>query len=860
MSEGESTCLYIGSPNELVNLLVKMGSRTCMAWGIMTDGRIKSEVTIKKYEVPGTVSRTRENFCFSPGKSIMMLDIDEHVSFDELVKNLEEVLPDFPKIPYVLAHSASTFIYNGETELRGEGGKRVYIFVAEGTDIPRAGKILGARLKLAGHLNYKISCSGQLLERTLIDECVFQPERLDFCGGAQCFRPLRQRRPPAEGYNDTAEPLDTRAALPDLTTEEEAELDQMRRAQRAVREGDAIKARQKYIEDRSSEYTIYMKNKGQNIDEKNIKENIERAIADSILPDEIILHSENGEEVSVGEVRKNPAKWDGANFADPIDPSYNGDNRIAKALLRGKVPHIFSFAHGGQKYYFNNEVEKIVIESGHYPQIVEQCVDLLVRDGQVYQRGGELVRLNEKDSSVFPINAVWLRNKLEQICTFYNSHGKKIVKTQCPKDIADRILSLNGEWRIKELKSVTSLPFMRLDGTLCFEYGYDESTKVFLTQSCFINDTHKRISKKKLRKIIKRIFAPFCAFPFAGPVDRGVLLAALLTSAIRVCLPTAPGFLASAPVYGTGKTLLAEAIAWTTGKPPRIMAWPDKEAEQRKALVSVLRENPENLILDNLVGVWNSADLAAILTSEVFHDRVLGASQMIGVHTRCLLMGTGNNVSVSGDMARRILVITLDSKEERPDQRTFEFSPTDRVKSGIQGFRCDVLAILRSYILAKKPRVAKGGMGSFEEWEQLVRQTVCWIAEENISDIDFGDPLLSIDNNFESDVNTNRLRVLVDLWYAYFGDKFVTVKEIIDVANANRNMAERFLVDDSDMNQTSSFSDIVFEIAGSGNEVNGRIFSSWIRKNKDRIVDDKRIEQGKMLNGNVTWCVKKVCK
>lgn len=296
------------------------------------------------------------------------------------------------------------------------------------------------------------------------------------------------------------------------------------------------------------------------------------------------------------------------------------------------------------------------------------------------------------------------------------------------------------------------------------------------------------------------------------------------------------------------------------GKPPRIMAWPDKEAEQRKALVSVLRENPENLILDNLVGVWNSADLAAILTSEVFHDRVLGASQMIGVHTRCLLMGTGNNVSVSGDMARRILVITLDSKEERPDQRTFEFSPTDRVKSGIQGFRCDVLAILRSYILAKKPRVAKGGMGSFEEWEQLVRQTVCWIAEENISDIDFGDPLLSIDNNFESDVNTNRLRVLVDLWYAYFGDKFVTVKEIIDVANANRNMAERFLVDDSDMNQTSSFSDIVFEIAGSGNGFNGRIFSSWIRKNKDRIVDDKRIEQGKMLNGNVTWCVKKVCK
>jgi hypothetical protein len=45
--------------------------------------------------------------------------------------------------------------------------------------------VLGARLKLNGYLSYKICKSGQLLERTLIDEAVYQPERLDFCGGAE---------------------------------------------------------------------------------------------------------------------------------------------------------------------------------------------------------------------------------------------------------------------------------------------------------------------------------------------------------------------------------------------------------------------------------------------------------------------------------------------------------------------------------------------------------------------------------------------------------------------------------------------------------------------------------------------------
>lgn len=68
-----------------------------------------------------------------------------------------------------------------------------------------------------------------------------------------------------------------------------------------------------------------------------------QSIQENVLVDDMILYPETGGEVTVGEVRRNPLKWHKKRFADPVDPTYNNDKRIAMAMMRGAEPHINSF-------------------------------------------------------------------------------------------------------------------------------------------------------------------------------------------------------------------------------------------------------------------------------------------------------------------------------------------------------------------------------------------------------------------------------------------------------------------------------------------------------------------------------------
>lgn len=849
----------VSNPSVLAEVLNELKPTECVSWGVLKNGRSKGKIVSRAKAMKGSITRTRDNFEFPSGLAVMMLDIDEVIPFDELLASLERAMPGFNSAPYVISHSASTFVYNGNTCIKGEGGKRVYIFVADGTDIKRAAKVLGARLKINGFLHYQIATNGNILERTLIDEQVYQPERLDFCGGALCVSPLEQRRPPALAFNNEAAPMNTLELLPDLTAEESDLLNRLREEKKAAIKGEADKVCDDYAEQRAKEYVDLMAKKGVACDIGKIKQKYISSINSNVLADEVLLYAENGEVVSVGRLRTNSGKWHKKKFADPLDPTYNNDKRIAMALLRGTDPHIHSFAHGGQIYRFENAKSFINIDYTRLPKIVDECESYLSKSGVVYQRGGAIVRLSDQDASVLSVDAPWLRNFLELRFVFQKESKNGFVAQQCPQDIADRIISLRGSWTLPNLRSVTKLPFMRLDGSIVCNCGYDEETQVFLTAD--YGDFSKKLtrpSKAQLKKALKRLYMPFREFPFAESLDVGVLFAALLTAAVRVVLPTAPGFFIGAPVYGTGKSLLAETVAATTGKKPRVMAWPDKDAEQRKALVSVLRESPENIILDNLVGSWNSADLAAILTSQEFHDRLLGVSEMIGLQTNCLILATGNNVTVAGDLARRVLVITLDSREERPDQRTFDFSPLDLVEADPLQFRLDALTVLSGYHAAKKPRVVKGGMGSFEEWEGIVRQAVCWVAAEGLSPVEIADPLRSIDKNFEEDVDTNRLRSVLAHWYSVVEERMVTLRELLALAEDDRSSRNQDVDQLDEGESIDCLYDMLTEVAGRGTEINIKILAAWIRRHQRRVIEGMKLEKCSPVKNTDRWRVVRV--
>lgn len=83
----------------------------------------------------------------------------------------------------------------------------------------------------------------------------------------------------------------------------------------------------------------------------------------------------------------------------------------------------------------------------------------------------------------------------------------------------------------------------------------------------------------------------FKGFPFANQESESVAIAAVLTALIRKSITTAPLFGITAPKMGTGKSLLADAIALiATGKPNSVLSIAENEIEERKRLLSVLME------------------------------------------------------------------------------------------------------------------------------------------------------------------------------------------------------------------------------------------------------------------------------
>jgi len=84
---------------------------------------------------------------------------------------------------------------------------------------------------------------------------------------------------------------------------------------------------------------------------------------------------------------------------------------------------------------------------------------------------------------------------------------------------------------------------------------------------------------------------------------------------------------------------------------------------------------------------------------------------------------TGNNVTFRGDLGRRIVPCDLDPKCEYPEDRDDFHYPKliQHVKQERSKLVAAALTILRAFHQAGRPGHGKPLMGSFEEWDELVR-------------------------------------------------------------------------------------------------------------------------------------------
>jgi hypothetical protein len=99
----------------------------------------------------------------------------------------------------------------------------------------------------------------------------------------------------------------------------------------------------------------------------------------------------------VRQLLENPEQWHGARFADPLEPDYREDNRIAWAnLCGGGRPYLYSHAHGGQRYVLIRQKVRLRLVAGSASEHADRALEVLREDGRLYERqGGGLCRVPE---------------------------------------------------------------------------------------------------------------------------------------------------------------------------------------------------------------------------------------------------------------------------------------------------------------------------------------------------------------------------------------------------------------------------------------------------------------------------------
>ena len=743
----------------------------------------------------GATTRTNDAFQWPQGPGVMMLDYDpdaggEALGRDALVQAIRADAPGLARAGLLWWPSASSCIWQGDTEMRGINGQRLYLIVQDAADIPRAGKALVDRLWLAGHGHVEISASGAVLERTLVDASVWQSSRLDFAGGAACGAGLEQRRGDPVIIEGSAQPIDSRAALPDLTPEKRERLTAIKTEAKVAAQPEAEGVKDQWIETRVQEM-VAPEDRGDPDAIKKAEGIARRALETGVLAGDFVVQVERGgkvEAVAVGDLLDNRARWHGCMTRDPLEPDYDGARLVGRLYLMQARPVLHSFAHGGRTYKLHRAPARVELVRGHTSEAATATIDILRRDPVAFDFGGQLALAD--DGRVHPLCEHSLAHHLGSVTQFWKlvPQGDVAVPVDSdpPAGLLKQIIAQGERRRLKPLDGVITGPTIRLDGSVLDAPGYDLATRLlFDPMGEDVPEVPTSPTMAQARAALDVLVHPFQTFPFVDATARGAMLAAILTAAVRPVLPTSPAFGFDAPIQGSGKSLLAACIgAMIEGREPDV--WPHTanardDEETRKRLFTALRTGAKALIWDNIIGTFDSASMAAFITAPTWIDRVLGKSEAPSLPNRALLILTGNNMSLAGDLPRRVIICRIDPETEQPFARQFDLDPLQWVLDN----RVDMLIAACTLIRARFTHMtqpAPGRLASFEAWDDLVRQTIAW-ADKALAPGQFGDPMDLVREAQAAAPEADALFALLDALRDQFGTAEFTAKDVQTRAN-----------------------------------------------------------------------------
>ena len=527
---------------------------------------------------------------------------------------------------------------------------------------------------------------------------------------------------------------------------------------------------------------------------------------------------------------------------------------------------------GGRIEQNLDEIEEALLEQriGIFQRngalVLPGTVSIEVRDGEIIEAAG-LVEVSA-GSLVEIITSAAMLGK-------FDARSRRPILINCPPQIADAYIKRKGRWGLRSLTGIINAPTLRPDGSLLDKPGYDAATGLlYIPQPGVvfpkIPECPDRLDTLLALATLEELI---CRYPFVSPEAHSVALAAMLTAVIRRMLRTAPGFGFTSPVPGSGKGLLCDTIAYLAhGRPPASLTQGNEE-ETEKRISSALMRGDLVILIDNITDPITGAKLLSVLTQPSASLRPLGTSTLVEHDTRALFLFNGNNLTIPGDLCRRVLVCGIDPETEHPERRVFDFDPLERVKEDRGRYLAAALTILRAHFIHRSEMEMRAlfgeaieavadPLGSYGDWSRWVRDALLWLGQ--------ADPVATIDLSKSLDPVTERMATLFHHWVEIIGEgERVTVKDAIAKAEAAEHGSDNGALSDPDpFNATSSGRSALLDefnavaaplVRGAGPRVDPRRLGKWLGKHKDRVIGGLRmVLVPEKRDGNSQWCLQKV--
>lgn len=352
---------------------------------------------------------------------------------------------------------------------------------------------------------------------------------------------------------------------------------------------------------------------------------------------------------------------------------------------------------------------------------------------EVFQRGGQLVEVVKAERvSISECETARIQDLMSRAAKFVRHDDKGNVEVAAPLQIAQILHSRRQHpSKVRILEAVTTAPIFLKDGSILQTRGYNAQARVWFEPSVavLVDDEPTRDDALNAVELFRDLL---CNFTFLEPADFSTWVAALLSPLVKSATGNAPAplFVMSASTAGAGKSLLADVIARiVTGQGAENRTYSPKDpGEWQKRVTSYVKSAAPVNVIDNVNGLFGDETLDRLITSSVWSDRILGASEAPPLPIVGIWIATGNNSEPVGDTVRRCAFTRIDVKVERPqDRKDFKVPLLAQHATEHRGdLLSAALTILRAYHVAGRPKQGLAAWGSFGEWSDLVRAACVW--------------------------------------------------------------------------------------------------------------------------------------